>query len=145
MRKHMILAAFLALATLVFGQKEEETAIRKVIDEAYIGGLHNGGSLEATQKGFHPCFQLLIFRNNMVEPLPIYNWIQSTESRRKTHPEPDTVKTVCDYKWIDITGNSAVAKVELLRSGKLIFTDYLSLYRFEEGWRIVGKIYYRHP
>ncbi|MFU8844570.1 MAG: nuclear transport factor 2 family protein [Bacteroidales bacterium] len=25
-----------------------------------------------------------------------------------------------------------------------MFTDYLSLYKFEEGWKIVSKIFFRH-
>lgn len=41
---------------------------------------------------------------------------------------------------IDITGNAAIAKVELYQEGNKIFTDYLSLYKFKEGWRIVSKI-----
>ncbi|TSA38208.1 MAG: hypothetical protein D4R64_03680 [Porphyromonadaceae bacterium] len=28
--------------------------------------------------------------------------------------------------------------------GKLIFTDYLHLYKFKDSWKIVGKIFYRH-
>jgi hypothetical protein len=68
-----------------------------------------------------------------------------TKQRRKTQTEPDKEKTTCVYKNIDITGNAAVAKIELYRSDKLIFTDYLSLYKFEEGWRVVSKIYFRHP
>ena len=45
---------------------------------------------------------------------------------------------------IDITGSAAVARVELYRDFKHIFTDYLSLYRFDDGWKIVGKIFYQH-
>ncbi len=123
----------------------DEEAIKKVIDEAYIDGLQNGGDLKVTEAGFHPGFNLLIFRNNMLEFLPIYNWIQMAGMRRKSQPEQDKEKISCVYRNIDVTGNAAVAKIELYRSDKLIFTDYLSLYKFEEGWRIVSKIYYRHP
>lgn len=123
----------------------DEEAIKKVIDEAYIDGLQNGGDLKVTESGFHPGFNLLIFRNNMLEFLPIYNWIQMSSMRRKSQPEQDKEKVSCVYRNIDVTGNAAVAKIELYKSDKLIFTDYLSLYKFEEGWRIVSKIYYRHP
>lgn len=145
MKKIILFAALCILSTSLRAQTPDENAIRSVIDQAYIEGLHNGGNLDATRQGFHPGFNLLILRNNMLEALPIYNWIQGTEMRRKNQPQTDTVKTVCHYKFIDITGDAAVAKIELHRSGKLIFTDYLSLYRFEEGWRIVGKTYFRHP
>jgi len=31
------------------------------------------------------------------------------------------------------------------KGGNKIFTDYLSLYKFEDGWKIVSKIYYKLP
>ncbi|MDD2963660.1 MAG: nuclear transport factor 2 family protein [Bacteroidales bacterium] len=141
----MMLALLMVAGTVMAQSNHDEEAIKKVIDVAYIEGLHNGGDLQATESGFHPGFNLLIFRNNMLEFLPIYNWIQMTKQRRKAQTEPDKEKTTCVYKNIDITGNAAVAKIELYRSDKLIFTDYLSLYKFEEGWRVVSKIYFRHP
>lgn len=141
----MVLAILLSAGALMAQSNPEEEAIKKVIDLAYVEGLHNGGDLQATEAGFHPGFNLLIYRNNMLEFLPIYNWVQMTKMRRKTQPEPDKEKTTCVYKNIDVTGNAAVAKIELFRSDKLIFTDYLSLYKFDEGWRVVSKIYFRHP
>ncbi len=46
---------------------------------------------------------------------------------------------------IDITGTAAVVRLELFRDGVHVFTDYLSLYKFSEGWKIVSKIFYRYP
>ena len=42
---------------------------------------------------------------------------------------------------MDVTGKSAVARVEIHRDGKHVFTDYLSLYQFADGWKIVAKIF----
>ncbi len=50
-----------------------------------------------------------------------------------------------EFPLVEITGSAAVVKVELWRDGKHIFSDYLSLYKFEDGWKLVGKIFYRHP
>ncbi|HET8648387.1 MAG TPA: nuclear transport factor 2 family protein [Vicinamibacteria bacterium] len=49
-----------------------------------------------------------------------------------------------DFTRIDVTGNAAVAQVQLHRNGKHTFTDFLSLYRFPDGWKIVGKIFHSH-
>ena len=43
-----------------------------------------------------------------------------------------------------MTGSAASVKLELHQNDTRIFTDYLSLYKFPDGWKIVGKIYYRH-
>ncbi|MEM7355177.1 MAG: nuclear transport factor 2 family protein [Acidobacteriota bacterium] len=35
-------------------------------------------------------------------------------------------------------------KIELSKDGKLVYTDYLSLLKFDSGWRIVAKVYHSH-
>jgi hypothetical protein len=44
---------------------------------------------------------------------------------------------------VSISGAAAVAMVEILFDDKHVFTDYMSLYRFDNGWRIVAKIFNR--
>lgn len=141
----IVLLTFAMLFSLALrAQTPDSDAIKELINKAYIEGLHNGGNLDETRKGFHPGFDLLILKNNQMEKLPIYNWIESTERKRKENPNSPSPKTTVNFVNIDITGTAAVAKIELSREGKLIFTDYISLYKFEEGWKIVGKIYFKH-
>jgi hypothetical protein len=135
-------------ATSLFAQEadKEKDAIKNVIQTAYVDGLQNKGNVEDIQKGFHPGFNLLGVRDNMLTKYPIYSWIQSFEKRKADDPSPldDEQKITCNYLLIDVTGNAAMAKIQLIRNKVLLFTDYLQLYRFEEGWKIVSKIYYRH-
>ena len=138
------LVLFVLSISFIKAQTNEEEAIKNVIYKAYIEGLHNGGNLDETRKGFHPGFDLLILQNNQLVKLPIYNWVETTEKSRKDPATLQRPKTSVNFVSIDITGTAAVAKIELSREGKLIFTDYLSLYKFEEGWKIVGKIYFKH-
>jgi hypothetical protein len=72
--------------------------------------------------------------------------VESVKQKMAKHPEgrPEEEKITCKYKSIDVTGNAAMAKIELYQKDKKLFTDYLQLYKFEEGWRIVSKIYQRH-
>jgi hypothetical protein len=45
---------------------------------------------------------------------------------------------------VDITGNAASVKVvEVYEKSK--YTDYLSLLKFADGWKIVKKIYVAEP
>ena len=145
MKKYASLLLFLFSPVILFGQEDEKEAIQHVIQSAYIDGIHNLGNIEDIEKGFHPGFVLLGMRDNLLTQLPIYTWIEYVKEGKKENPEGPAEKTTCKYLMIDITGNSAVAKIELSRSEKLIFTDYLFLYKFDEGWRIVSKVYYRHP
>jgi hypothetical protein len=149
MKKLTTLILILSLCTCVFAQdvKEEQEAIKKLVLTAYVDGLQNKGDLNATREGFFPGFELFIFENNMVNKLPIYNWITYSEMGRAKDPEPYTEDklTTCEFEFIDVTGTAAVTKIHLSRGGKKIYTDYLSLYKFDEGWKVVGKIYYKIP
>ncbi len=149
MKKLFVAIICLAFVMPVFAQSTdvEKEAIKTVIQTSYIDGLQNLKNIDAIEDGFHPGFNLLIFKNNMVEKLPIYNWIEYAKQRKAKQTEPLTEENTTYVKFlnIDITGNAAVAKIELSKGGKSIFIDYLSLYKFDEGWKIVGKIYYRFP
>jgi len=148
--------ATVLIASILFGnatmaqdepaKSAEEVGIKEVIQSAYIDGIHNLGSIEAVRDGFHPGFNLLIKnKDNQLQELPIYTWIEMTEKRKAENPDGPAEKTTVEFLNIDITGDAAVAKIDLFKSGKRLFTDYLMLYKFEDRWRIVGKIYYKHP
>lgn len=145
MKKTTLLLLALILSFGLNAQEKEKSAIKELITKAYVNGLHNLGPRIEIEKGFHPGFNLLIMNpNNNLDKLPIYNWLNSYDQRKAQNPDGPAIKTEARFPMIDITGTAAVAKVELYREGNLIFTDYLSLYQFEEGWRIVGKVYYKH-
>ena len=74
----------------------------------------------------------------LVDKFPIYNWIYYREMGKAKNPDPlpEEELTSCDFEFIDITGTAAVAKIHLTKGGKKTYTDYLSLYKFTEGWKI---------
>lgn len=142
----MVITVFAVTTLFAQESEQEKEAIKNVIQTAYVDGLQNKGNVEDIEMGFHPGFNLLGVRNNMLTRFPIYSWIESFEQRKKEDPTPPTEeeKITCNYLLIDVTGNAAMAKIQLNRNGELLFTDYLQLYKFEKGWKIVSKIYYRH-
>lgn len=142
---------FLLLLPLLFfswvatlAQSYELEAVKQVITSAYIEGIQNNGKIEDIRKGFHPTFTMLRLIDNEVKPYPIEEWIAAIEKRR-SEGAISTVRTEAKFINVDITENAATVKLELYREGKKTFTDYLVLYKFTEGWRIVSKTYYRHP
>lgn len=141
----ILVLSFVPIGILAQNEPEQE-AIKKVIQSAYVDGLQNKGPVSDIEKGFHPGFELLGNKNNELTKFPIYSWILYHKKKLAENPAPPTPEetVTCKYPLIDITGNAAIAKIELYKGGKLIFTDYLSLYKFEEGWQIVSKIYFRH-
>jgi hypothetical protein len=150
MRRIALFALIIGITILSYGQEEmksDKEAIKKVVQTAYIDGLQNKGDLDYTRNGFHPGFNLLIMKNGMLEKLPIYNWIEYAEMKKAKDPDPpsDEEKVTCEFLDIDITGTAAVVKLKFLKGGKHIYTDYLSLYKFDDSWKIVSKIFYKLP
>jgi hypothetical protein len=84
--------------------------------------------------------------DNDVKPYAIEEWITAIEKRKaEAKPDAKIIRTDATFLSVDVTGTAATVKLELYREGKKIFTDYIVLYKFTEGWRIVSKTFYRHP
>lgn len=143
MKKQLTTLFFLSIAATSFAQTDEE-AVKQVVTSAYVQGIHNAGPIDDIRKGFHPSFEMLRLMNNEVKPLPIEEWITNIEKSRKDNP-PSGIKTEGKFISVDVTGTAAIVELELFRDSKKIFTDYLVLYKFNEGWKIVSKTFYRHP
>lgn len=141
-----------AISTLPAGADDdalaaERAAVIEVVSSAYVDGIHNFRDPAAIRAGFHPDFEMLILKDGELDKLPIAKWIENIEARNAKEPPPtDGVRTTtAAFPLVEVTGTAAICKVELTRDGKLVFTDYLALYKFEDGWKIVGKSFYRHP
>lgn len=143
MKKFTLLFVLMIIANLAYTQSPEES-VKLVVTTAYIQGIHNNGPIENIRTGFHPTFAMLRLIDNTVKPLPIEEWIASIEKNRK-EAKASPVKTEGKFTHVSVNGNAAQVQLELYREGKHIFTDYLLLYQFTEGWRIVSKTYFSHP
>ncbi|MBL7853867.1 MAG: nuclear transport factor 2 family protein [Cyclobacteriaceae bacterium] len=141
--KRIVFFVFLAAPFLIQAQSPEE-AVQQVVMSAYVNGIQNNGPIEDIRKGFHPTFAMLRLVDNTVKPFPIDEWIASIEKNR-SEGKISSVKTEAKFIQIRVVGTAAQVELELYREGKRIFTDYLLLYQFAEGWRIVSKTYFRHP
>lgn len=125
-------------------QTDDEAAIQAVILSAYRDGLCNVGDVELVRKGFHPEFRLLGIKDDALTILPIADWIRMTEAKKAAGKFPPQVPVDMEFPLIDVTGSAAVAKVKFLVGDRHVYTDYLSLFRFAAGWKIVNKIYASH-
>ena len=149
MKTNILIVAALLLVTTVTGQEKnsEKEIIKNTIQTAYIEGLQNEGDKVKIESGFHPDFYLLgIDKDDNMWRYSINEWKEKAINQRKTGELPLTgdKKVSANYKSIDITENVAVVKLEYYVNKKHIYTDYLSLYKFELGWKIVSKVFFKH-
>ena len=126
--------------------EKEKAAIKKVILSAYRDGIANVGDVEAIKKGFHPEFNLLGLNKDKsgIWKLPIDKWAKDVEKRKKEGKYPPKEKVSFKFLLVDVVGNAGFAKIEFYRGEKLAYTDFLSLYKFNDGWKLVAKIYHEH-
>lgn len=135
----------LAFSTFSVKDDSSETEIKELVNNAYIHGAFNELNPEAMANGFHKDFAIFSAKGEDLSRYEIEDWVAGVK-KRKGSPDFDPKKNVWGSKFaiVDITGNSAIAKVELSHDGKHVYTDYLSLLKFDTGWKIVAKVYTKH-
>lgn len=72
-----------------------------------------------------------------------FEWISVDEFNEAIKGPGPQSEAVWDVVSVDVTGDSAVVKINDDFAG-LHFTDTLSLLKLEGRWQIVNKIYYLH-
>lgn len=141
----VIALSIFAFNTVENADTEAEKAVKELIEKSYVHGAFNELNPEAMRKGFHPDFAIFSAKGEDIAKYPIATWAAGTE-KRKNDPEFDPTKNVWTHNFasVDVTGGSAAVKIELSKDGKHVYTDYLSLLKFDSGWRIVAKVYHKH-
>ena len=123
----------------------EQEAIRGVIQTAYIDGIYNERDTDKIMSGIHESFNMLVLENNTLGKVTIQQWVAGIEQSKQSHPEPPTVLITHECPLVQVVGNTAVAQVEVFSGDRHLYTDFMSMYKFDDGWKIVAKIYYAHP
>ncbi len=150
MKKLILFFVVITFCPQLFAQDvaQDKKAIKKVIQTAYVDGLQNEGDMNKIDSGIHPEFNLLgIGENNNMWNLPIDKWKEQTAKKKTAGKLPRTGDKLVSVKFesIDVTGTAAVAKIQFYVGKKLTYVDYISLYKFDNGWKMVNKIYYKIP
>ena len=141
----VLIGTLTAFTTYHIKDRIAEDEVTTLIEKAYIHGAFNELNPDAMAKGFHEDFAIFSAKGEALQRYEIEDWVASVK-KRKASAEFDPAKNVWQHKFahVDVTGNSASVKVELSKDSKHIYTDYLSLLKFESGWRIVAKVYMKH-
>ena len=147
MKRTISLAALAALllAGSALATDGDVAAIEEVVVRAYVEGIHIDSDPEKIRSGFHADFIMFVNSDEGIRKVTRDGWIERIEQRNRAEPDRPRPEVGHEFTLVDVAGDAAVARVEIHRDGRHTFTDYLSLYRFPEGWRIIGKIFYSVP
>lgn len=139
----LVPCCLLLTAALAVGHASEPAGPIDVVRTAYVEGAHRDADAEAMRAGFHPEFVMFVLSDGAVRQVTIDQWAERVAAEGA---KPDRVppEVDADLEVIGQSGDTAVVRVELSRDGEHAFTDFLSLYRTAEGWKIVGKVFQSH-
>lgn len=147
MKKTILLPIMLFAVIVLTAQENQKEIIKETIQTSYVEGLQNEGDASKIDAGFHPGFYLLgIDKEDAMWKYSIKDWKNKAVQKRKegVFPLVGNNKVSVKFLNVDITGNAAMVKLEYYIGEKLTFVDYISLYKFESGWKIVSKIFYKY-
>lgn len=133
----MTLTAVAAVAAFTSGavvENPDEAAVRATIQHYFDGGME-------VRKAFHPSARMTFVADTGFTLVPIETYLQRVEEAAKRNPGNRgwAEKRIAD---IDITGDAAVARLELGGPQSAV-TDYMTLLRIEGRWLIVNKTFTR--
>jgi hypothetical protein len=122
------------------GEKEVE-AVKRVIEEAYMDGIHRTQDRETVESGFHRDFRMLVLNDDELQKVSLDEWFRRIEGMKAENPEMWKGESRHEFHLVDVVGKAAVAKLDVYKNDEYFSTDYMLLYRFGDGWRIVSKVF----
>ena len=142
----LLLLPLIVFTSFYVVKDAEKDAVEDLVLTSYVHGAFNELDPDAMANGFHPDFAIFSAKGEELSRYEISSWVESVR-KRKSSDKFDASKNVWDHKFsnVNVTGNAATMQVDLSKDGKHVYTDYLSLLKFESGWKIVAKVYYQYP
>ena len=119
----------------------DKEAIKQVIERAYIQGIHETQDEATVRSGFHQDFAMLVLRDNALEKVTVDELFPRIETLKAQNPDMWAAETRHTVELVDVAGYAAVAKLDVHKGTIHFSTDYMLLYKFKEGWKIVSKVF----
>ena len=121
----------------------EIQAILQTMDEGYIEGVHRQGNRSLTDKHFHNTFSMFIRgENDKIDVWSIDFWMDRIEKRKEEDPNSLDRKVDYTITKIDVQDSFATVLLDLYYDEKPYARDFFSLYKFDDGWKIMNKVYH---
>lgn len=135
MKLSLLFFCFIMITTVKAQTPEQETEAIKTVCIYYLDGGTNGDSVMFS-KAFGPGGQMQYMRNDTLVVVSLKDFMA-----RMPHTLKKTNRTT-KIESVQVFGNAATAKLTI-EYPTFFFHDIMSLLKTKEGWKIVGKIFYR--
>ncbi len=139
-RRIIVATALLGLLTLdtAAAQNASQDEAARVPLEAYIQG-HRTGDASFMEKAFHPTARMTYMSDSGMVTVPITEYIARMRSAG-VRATPDTFAR--KIAVLDVVGTAGVGRIDMtLGTGTI--SDYMTVLKFADGWKIVNKSFHR--
>jgi protease I len=136
MKKIFFMLPVVLSCTIARAQTDPKTIqeIETVCNYYLDGGTHGDSVLFS--KAFSPGGQMQFMRNDTGVVVSLKDFMARMPNSRKKTDRTTKIETV------EVYGNAAMAKLTI-EYPTFYFHDIMSLLKTKDGWKIVGKIFYR--
>lgn len=116
---------------------DDGTEITRLLGHEYVDAIFVNRDESAVRRGVHEDFRLFVLTDAGLLVVTLDEWLErlgldgTPSSRRYEHR----------VTLLACRQDAALARVDLWEDGRHRYVDFLSLYRFPDGWRIVSKTY----
>lgn len=114
---------------------EQEIEAVKTVCNYYLDGGTNGDSAMFS-KAFHSDGLMQYMRNDTIQSVLLKDFMARMQNTGKKQNRTSKIEQV------EVYGNAATAKLTI-EYPTFYFHDIMSLLKTKDGWKIVGKIFYR--
>ena len=121
-------------------QTNDLEQIRNTVDDYFLGMYHS--DTDRLAKAFYSDSFLTGYFQGNFSRISVGDWLGMV-GKTQAPAEQGEVYDM-NIVSVDITENVAVVKVKDLYLG-LWFTDYLTLIKLDDGWKIINKSYHHEP
>ena len=120
--------------------QQEQEAIQQLIEQTYIKVVYQKAAEPSLlKKAFHPTFRMYVFHDGKTSFRSFEEWLAKLESNKAVGLRR---AISWEFQQVDVTGNAAMVKLEIYLDGMTRYTtDYLCLYKLEDGWQVFTKTF----
>ena len=121
-------------------RRSADAAIREVLQRCYVEGMYIKRDPDVLRSGLASTFVMQVYWKGELRTSTASEWLD----RMKLSGVPTKKHIESQIKVLDVTGVAAVARVDIHVDSKHKYTDYFGLYKTDEGWKLVTKMFHAH-
>ncbi len=118
---------------------KEVAAIQAAVFKSYIHPVYYDSSLEDLKDGIHEEFNMYVLHNNKFSKRSRDQWVEKLRNVRNSNRSSSNYTYKFDQ--VDFEGQTAFVKLIMLEKGEKKFIDYLCLYKFNQDWKVMTKLF----